>query len=58
VRNLAGYVLGADGHRRILVMLINHRQAGAAGKAQEALLDWVVNPTPNPGPDKKPSRSK
>ena len=41
-RNLAGYVLGPDGHRRILVMLINHGNALAAGKAQDALLEWAV----------------
>lgn len=43
VRNLAGYVLGPDGHRRIVVFLINHAKASAAGKAQEALVEWVVN---------------
>ncbi|MEW5788400.1 MAG: D-alanyl-D-alanine carboxypeptidase/D-alanyl-D-alanine-endopeptidase [Pseudomonadota bacterium] len=41
-RNLAGYVLGADGRRRVLVMLVNHNQAAAAGKAQDALLAWAV----------------
>ena len=41
-RNLAGYVLGADGHRRILVMLINHANAAAAGKAQESMLEWAA----------------
>jgi D-alanyl-D-alanine carboxypeptidase/D-alanyl-D-alanine-endopeptidase (penicillin-binding protein 4) len=54
-RNLAGYVLGSDGRRRILVMLINHRNAGAAGGAQEALLEWamggaVARPVQYPGP--------
>lgn len=41
-RNLAGYVLGPDGRRRILVMLVNHRNAGQAGKAQDALLEWAA----------------
>lgn len=41
-RNLAGYVLGADGQRRTLVMLINHRQAGTADRAQQALLEWAL----------------
>jgi len=41
-RNLAGYALGNDGRRFILVMLVNHRNAAAAGKAQEALLAWTT----------------
>lgn len=40
-RNLAGYVLGWDGSRRAVVFFINHPQAGMAGAAQEALLEWV-----------------
>ena len=40
-RNLAGYVLGPDGRRRVLVFLINHPKASVAGKAQEALLEWA-----------------
>ncbi len=48
VRNLAGYVLGPEGHRRIVVFLINHDRATAAGKAQDALMEWVVK-TPSPG---------
>lgn len=42
-RNLAGYVLGPDGRRRVMVMLINHGNAGAAGKVQDALLEWAVS---------------
>lgn len=41
-RNLAGYVLGPDGRRRILVMLINHANAAAGAKAQAALLEWAL----------------
>ncbi len=41
-RNLAGYVLAPDGHRRILVMLINHANAAAGAKAQTALLEWAL----------------
>ena len=41
-RNLAGYALGSDGRRFILVMLVNHRNAAAAGKAHEALLAWTT----------------
>ncbi len=39
-RNLAGYVLGPDGRRRVLVMLINHANASAGAKAQTALIEW------------------
>ncbi len=42
-RNLAGYVLRPDGRRRILVMLVNHRNALAAAKAQDALLEWAAS---------------
>jgi len=41
-RNMAGYVLGPDGRRRILVMLINHANAAAGAKAQTALLEWAL----------------
>jgi D-alanyl-D-alanine carboxypeptidase/D-alanyl-D-alanine-endopeptidase (penicillin-binding protein 4) len=41
-RNMAGYVLGPDGRRRILVMLINHTNAAAGAKAQTALLEWAL----------------
>jgi len=47
VRGLAGYVLGTDGRRLVLVMLVNHGNAAAAGKAQEALLEWAVGMTAN-----------
>ena len=45
VRNLAGYALGPDGRRRVVVFLINHPKASGAGKAQEALLQWVSSYT-------------
>ena len=49
-RNLAGYVLGRDGQRRILVMLVNHGNAGQAAKAQDALLSWGMGqPAQAPG---------
>ncbi len=41
-RNLAGYVLGPDGRRRIVVMLINHANAAAGDKAQTALVEWAL----------------
>ena len=37
---VAGYVLGADGRRRVLVAMIQHPQAQAARPALEALLQW------------------
>jgi D-alanyl-D-alanine carboxypeptidase/D-alanyl-D-alanine-endopeptidase (penicillin-binding protein 4) len=46
VRNMAGYVLGPDGRRRILVMLINHANSAAGAKAQAALLEWALNNHP------------
>jgi serine-type D-Ala-D-Ala carboxypeptidase/endopeptidase (penicillin-binding protein 4) len=42
VRGLAGYVLGSNGSRRILVMLINHANAAAGAKAQAALAEWAA----------------
>lgn len=59
-RNLAGYVLGADGRRRILVMLVNHTNAAAAGKAQETLLDWATGYTAPPpsAPGKQMSKEE
>jgi D-alanyl-D-alanine carboxypeptidase/D-alanyl-D-alanine-endopeptidase (penicillin-binding protein 4) len=47
-RGLAGYVLAPDGRRRILVMLVNHGNAAAAGKAQNALLEWAMAMPANP----------
>lgn len=41
VRNLAGYVQGPGGTRRVLVFLVNHSLAPRAEAAQEALLDWA-----------------
>lgn len=39
-RNLAGYVLGPEGRRRVLVMMINHANAAAGARAQDALIEW------------------
>jgi len=41
-RNLAGYVLGPNGSRRILIMLINHPNAAAGAEAQNLLLEWSM----------------
>lgn len=48
VRNLAGYVLDRQGRRKVLVFLVNHANASAAGKAQEALIDWAIGPGKTP----------
>ncbi|WP_019372772.1 D-alanyl-D-alanine carboxypeptidase/D-alanyl-D-alanine-endopeptidase, partial [Melaminivora alkalimesophila] len=41
VAALAGYVLGADGRRRVLVAIVNHPNAPAARPALDALVDWA-----------------
>ena len=42
VRSLAGYVLANSGHRYVVVLIINHPNAGAAREVQDALLEWVA----------------
>jgi len=41
VRAISGYVLDRDGRRVVVVMLVNHQNAGAAQPVQDALLRWV-----------------
>ena len=41
VSAIAGYVLDANGHRHVLVMLVNHANAAASKAAQDALIEWV-----------------
>ena len=41
-RNLAGYLLGPNGSRRILIMLINHPKASAGAEAQAKMLNWSM----------------
>lgn len=41
VSSIAGYVLSASGHRYVMVMLVNHPNAGASREAQNALIEWV-----------------
>ncbi len=41
-RSLAGYVLGPNGSRRILIMLINHPKASAGAEAQAKMLNWSL----------------
>lgn len=41
VSAIAGYVLDANNHRHVLVMLVNHPKAWASKPAQDALIEWV-----------------
>lgn len=41
VSAVAGYVLDANNHRHVVVMLVNHAKAGASKNAQDALIEWV-----------------
>ncbi len=41
VRALAGYVLDAQGHRWVVVALVNHPRAARAQPALETLVQWV-----------------
>ena len=41
VRALAGYVLDTSGRHWIVVLIVNHPNAGATRTAQDALLAWV-----------------
>jgi D-alanyl-D-alanine carboxypeptidase/D-alanyl-D-alanine-endopeptidase (penicillin-binding protein 4) len=40
-RTMAGYVLDKNGHRHVVVLFINHANAGAGQAAQDALLRWA-----------------
>lgn len=41
VRAIAGYVLAASGERYVVVFMVNHPHAASAGRARDALLEWV-----------------
>jgi D-alanyl-D-alanine carboxypeptidase/D-alanyl-D-alanine-endopeptidase (penicillin-binding protein 4) len=41
VNAIAGYVLDANNHRHVMVMLVNHPKASASKAAQDALIEWV-----------------
>ncbi len=41
VSAIAGYVLDANNHRHVVVMLVNHAKAGTSKNAQDALIEWV-----------------
>jgi D-alanyl-D-alanine carboxypeptidase/D-alanyl-D-alanine-endopeptidase (penicillin-binding protein 4) len=43
VRAIGGYVLDAKGRRMVVVMFVNHANAGNAQPVQDALLKWVYN---------------
>ena len=41
VFGIAGYVMATDGRRLVLVAIVNHAQANAAGPALDALVQWA-----------------
>jgi D-alanyl-D-alanine carboxypeptidase/D-alanyl-D-alanine-endopeptidase (penicillin-binding protein 4) len=41
VSAIAGYVLDANNHRHVLVMMVNHAKAAGSKNAQDALIEWV-----------------
>lgn len=41
VSAIAGYVLDANQHRHVLVMMVNHAKAAGSKNAQDALIEWV-----------------
>ena len=43
VRSIGGYVLDSQGRRVVVVMIVNHGNAGNAQPVQDALLRWVYN---------------
>jgi serine-type D-Ala-D-Ala carboxypeptidase/endopeptidase (penicillin-binding protein 4) len=38
---IAGYVLDANNHRHVMVMMVSHANAAASKNAQDALIEWV-----------------
>jgi D-alanyl-D-alanine carboxypeptidase/D-alanyl-D-alanine-endopeptidase (penicillin-binding protein 4) len=54
VRALAGYVIGAEGERWIVVALINHPNAANGARALDNLVQWVYRDGPKWQPDKEP----
>jgi D-alanyl-D-alanine carboxypeptidase/D-alanyl-D-alanine-endopeptidase (penicillin-binding protein 4) len=49
VRAIAGYVLDGQGRRVVVVLIVNHANAGNAQPVQDALLKWVHARPPSPG---------
>jgi len=46
VAGIAGYVLSDSGRRYVLVAIVNHAQAAAAGPALDALVQWTLRDAP------------
>lgn len=57
VRNLAGYARTPNGGRRVIVFLINHSNAEAGGRAQDALVEWATETLDGYTPGFEPSRA-
>jgi len=43
VKAIAGYLLDREGHRWVVVFIVNHARAAASRKAQDALLEWLLS---------------
>jgi D-alanyl-D-alanine carboxypeptidase/D-alanyl-D-alanine-endopeptidase (penicillin-binding protein 4) len=43
VSAIAGYILDANNRRHVIVMMVNHANAGASKNAQDALIEAVFN---------------
>ncbi len=43
VAGVAGYVLANNGHRYVVVAVVNHPNAGSARPALDALVQWAIN---------------
>jgi serine-type D-Ala-D-Ala carboxypeptidase/endopeptidase (penicillin-binding protein 4) len=50
VQSIAGYELDRNGHRWIVVMILNHANANAAQPAIDALVEWVHDRPDDPRP--------
>lgn len=58
VAALAGYVLSDNGHRYVLVAIVNHPNAAMARPALDALVQWTIRDTPAlPAPTAAPGTS-
>ncbi|MNC85046.1 D-alanyl-D-alanine carboxypeptidase DacB precursor [compost metagenome] len=43
VRSIAGYVLDSRGRRMVVVLFVNHANAGNTQAVQDALLRWIYS---------------
>ena len=48
VNGVAGYVLATSGRRYVVVAIVNHPDAGAAGPALDAVVRWAANDAARP----------